>query len=400
MDNRKTCRIESRKENDGRRIMLKKEFSNKNNLLEMAKKFKVSGNPIDVEILESGHINKTYKIIYDDFGKSKEYILQYVNTDIFTNLQELMSNIKNITNYIRKRAKEYGEDSDRVTLTMMDTIDNNMYSIYNKNWRMEKFIQNTKTFLTTEDLNILYEAGKTVGNFQKYLDGFDTSNLNEIIPKFHYTPNRLNQLMEALNNEENKQKRQERFNRAKESMDFLLEEKRTEKTYIIINMLESEKIPYRVTHNDAKLSNILFDKSTNDGVCLIDLDTVMPGALAYDFGEGVRTSISLAEEDEQDVSKVNVDLDRFEAFTKGFLENVKSVITKDEQDTLLLGAWMMTYENALRFVTDYLNGDIYFNVNKDIEDHNLYRAKVQIKILKQFEQNEEKMIKIIRKYGI
>lgn len=400
MDNRKTCRIESRKENDGRRIMLKEEFNDKNYLLEKAKKFRVQGNPIDVEILESGHINKTYKIIYDDFGENKEYILQYVNTDIFPKLEELMLNIKNITEYIRKKANENEEDLDRITLMMMDTIDNNMYSICDENWRMEKFIQNTKTFLTTDDLNILYESGKAIGKFQKYLDGFDTSNLNEIIPKFHHTPNRLNQLIEALSNEENKQKRHERFSRAKESIDFLLDGKRTEKTYIIINMLESGKIPYRVTHNDAKLSNILFDKNTNKSVCLIDLDTVMPGALAYDFGEGVRTSISLAEEDEQDSSKVNVDLDRFEAFTKGFLEDMKNVITKDEQNTLLLGAWMMTYENALRFMADYLNGDIYFNVNNDIEDHNLYRAKVQIEILKQIEQNEEKLIEIVKKYGI
>lgn len=373
---------------------------NKNYLLEKAKKFKISGDPIDIRTLESGHINKTYKITYDDVGENKEYILQYVNTNVFPNLPELMTNIKKVTTYIKEKAKENNEDLDRITITMMDTSDNNMYSIHDKNWRMEKFITNTKTFLTTEDLDILYEAGKAAGSFQRYLDGFNANELHEIIPKFHYTPNRLNQLKEALNSDENKQKRLNRFTQAKESIMFLLSENRINRTDIITKGLEKGAIPYRVTHNDTKLSNILFDKDTNKAVCLIDLDTVMPGALAYDFGEGVRTSISLAKEDEQDLSKISIDLNRFESFTKGFLENVRNIITPEEQDTLVLGAWMMTYENALRFVADYLNGDVYFNVSEDIKDHNLVRAKAQIELLKQIEENEEKMEGMIKKYGI
>ena len=154
---------------------------------------------------------------------------------------------------------------------------------------------------------------------------------------------------------------------------------------IITNKLQSKEIPLRVTHNDTKLSNILFDKDTDKAVCLIDLDTVMPGALAYDFGEGLRTGITTAKEDEQDVSKIHADINRFEAFTKGFLSEVKDIITEEELEMLPLGVWMMTYENAIRFLADYLNGDIYFSVDKEIENHNLIRAKAQmVKTLEEY----------------
>lgn len=373
---------------------------NTKDLLEKVSNFKVLGKPSNVEVLESGHINKTYKIICKSLEKNEEYILQYINTEVFLNLSELMINIKKITTYIRNKAKENNEDLDKITITIIDTIDDNKDSIYDKNWRMQKFITNTKTFLTTKDTEILYEAGKAVGSFQKYLDGFNTEELYEIIPKFHNTPNRVNNLENALNNGKNRKERYDRFKAAEESISFLLDKNRIERADIIVKKLENGELPYRVTHNDTKLSNILFDKKTNKAVCLIDLDTVMPGTLLYDFGEGIRTSISTAREDEEELGKVNIELKRFEAFTKGFLENVEDIITKSEKENLLLGVWMMVYENAVRFITDFLNGDIYFNVKKEIENHNLVRAKVQIELLKQIEKNERKMEEIIEKYTI
>ena len=310
---------------------------NKEKLIKIAKNFKIDGEPIDIQKCDSGHINRTYAITYKtNNGENKKYILQYVNTNVFPDLPELMLNIKKTTNYMIKKAIEKGESTDRLTIDMIDTIDNNPNAIYNKNWRMEEFIDNTKTYLTTENLGILEEAGRATGKFQKYLDGFPAEELYEIIPKFHYTPNRVNQLKEALSNEENLSKRKERFELAKEVIEYVTDEKRLNKTNIITDKLASKEIPLRVTHNDTKLSNILFDKDTNKAVCLIDLDTVMPGALAYDFGEGLRTGITTAKEDEADLSKIKIDIDRFDAYSKGFLSEVKDTITKEELETLPL----------------------------------------------------------------
>ena len=372
---------------------------NKEELINIAKNFKIDGEPIKLEKCESGHINSTYAITYKTKEGDKKYILQYVNTNVFPNLPELMNNIKKITNYMVNKAKEKGEDTDRLTITMIDTIDDNPYAIYNKNWRMEEFIDNTKTYLTTEDMNILTEAGKAAGKFQKHLDGFPAEELYEIIPKFHYTPNRVNQLNEALTSKKNLEQRKERFELAKDVIKFVTDEKRLNKTNIITNKLESKEIPLRVTHNDTKLGNILFDKDTDKAVCLIDLDTVMPGALAYDFGEGLRTGITTAKEDEQDLAKIKIDINRFEAYVKGFFSEIKDTITEEELETLPLGVWMMTYENSIRFLADYLNGDVYFGVDKNIENHNLIRAKAQLELLRQMEEKEEDMKGVIRKYG-
>lgn len=372
---------------------------NKEKLINIAKNFKIEGDPIKIEKCDSGHINKTYAITYKTKEGDKKYILQYVNTNVFPNLPELMKNIKNITEYMINKAEENGESTDRLTIRMIDTIDENPHAIYNKNWRMEEFIDNTKTYLTTEDLGILTEAGRAAGRFQKHLNGFPAEELYEIIPKFHYTPNRVKQLKEALEDEENLSKRKERFTLAEDVIKFVTDEKRLNKTNIITTKLENKEIPLRVTHNDTKLSNILFDKDTDKAVCLIDLDTVMPGALAYDFGEGLRTGITTAKEDEQDLSKIYADINRFEAYTKGFLGELKDTITEEELKTLPLGLWMMTYENSIRFLTDYLNGDTYFAVDENIDNHNLVRAKAQLELLRQMEDKEEDMKGVIKKYG-
>ena len=307
----------------------------KEKLIKIANNFRIDGKIIDIEICSSGHINKTYAVTYLlNNGQQKKYILQYVNTNVFPNLPELMQNIKRVTKYIRDNLEKNGIKDDRLTITIIDTIDDNPDSIYDNNWRMEEFIDNTKTYLTTDSLDILTEAGRAAGKFQKYLDGFEADKLFEIIPKFHYTPNRVKQLKDAMESEENKLKRPERFLLAKEYLDFVTDERRLERTSIITDKLEKNIIPLRVTHNDTKLSNILFDKDTNKSVCLIDLDTVMPGALAYDFGEGLRTGITTAKEDEQDLSKVKIDINRFESYTKGFLDELEGTITKEELEVL------------------------------------------------------------------
>lgn len=359
-------------------------------IIEIAKQFNVEGNPVDYKLIESGHINKTYLVKYDT---NEQYILQYVNTNVFPNIVELMRNIEEVTDFIKNKG-------DSVTLTFIKTKGDKPSYIYNNNWRMQKFIKNTQTFISTENLEILQEAGKAVGDFQKQLDGFEAEKLYEIIPKFHYTPNRVKQLYDSIESKENNEKRKERFEKAKEYIKLVTDEKRLARTSVITDKLEKHEIPLRVTHNDTKLSNILFDKDSNKYVALIDLDTIMPGSIVYDFGEGIRTGATLAAEDEQDLSKINVDMERFETYTKGFLEKMKGTITKEELGLLPTGAWMMTYENTIRFLADYLNGDTYFNVSEDIPDHNLVRVKAQFEILRQMEENEEKMKGMINKYGL
>lgn len=362
----------------------------KEKLFEIARNFDIEGNPTDSRLIESGHINKTYVIEYDNGGK---YILQYVNTNVFPNIVELMDNIRKVTDFIKK-------NSDSTTLTFISLKSDKSCYIYENNWRMQQYIDNTISFISTENMQILEEAGKAVGDFQHDLDGFDASTLYEIIEKFHYTPNRLKQLKEAVENKENNEERKERFEKAKPYIEFLMDEKRTSKTNMITSKLENKTIPLRVTHNDTKLSNILFDKDTDKYKCLIDLDTIMPGSIVYDFGEGIRTGITIAEEDEQDLSKIYVDMNRFEAYTKGFLSKMKGTITEEELKLLPVGAWMMTYENTIRFLADYLNGDTYFSVNPDIPDHNLIRTKAQMEILRQMEENEDKMKGMIIQYGL
>ena len=310
---------------------------NKEKLIGIAKNFKIDGEIIDIQKCVSGHINKTYAITYRESNEeNKKYILQYVNTRVFPNLPELMSNINKVTKFMYKKAEEKGECKDRLTINIIDTIDNNPNALYNKSWRMEDFIDNTKTYLTTDSLDIIEEAGKAAGKFQKYLNGFPAEDLYEIIPKFHYTPNRVKQLNEAISSEENRKERKERFKLAEDVIKYVTDKTRLDKTDIITTLLENKEIPLRVTHNDTKLSNILFDKDTDKAVCLIDLDTVMPGALAYDFGEGLRTGITTAKEDEADLSKIKIDINRFEAYTKGFLNELKDAITKEELETLTL----------------------------------------------------------------
>ncbi len=358
-------------------------------LMQIARSFDIDAQPVKTTLIDIGHINKTYIIDYDN---NEKYILQYVNTNVFPNLNELMSNAQRVTNYI-------GKKGNITTIEFIKIKDSDEY-IYNKNWRMQKFIENTKTYLATESLEKLYEAGKAVGNFQKEVEGFDANTLYEVIPMFHYTPNRVAQLKEAIESKENRKKRPERFEKAKKEIEFLTDEKRISRTDKIVEGLKSGKIPLRVTHNDTKLSNILFDAQTEKAVCLIDFDTIMPGSIVYDFGEGIRSGGTTSKEDEQDTTKIYFDLERYEAFTKGFMEKAKDVITNEEVEMLPLGAWMMTYENLIRFLTDYLNGDIYFSVNPEIEDHNLIRVRAQSEILKQIEQNEEKMKGMIKKWII
>ena len=352
-------------------------------LMEILSHFKVDSIP---EEYGNGHINDTYIV-----KKAPGYILQRINTNVFKNPKEVMENIVNVTEYLKKKIIQSGGNPKRETLSVIKTTDGeNFYKTKNGNYyRMYDFIENTVSYDNAENPNQLYEAARAFGKFQRMLADFDAEKLHETIPKFHDTFSRFQNLRTAIEKDIKGRK-----NSVKEEIEFAL--KYEEDAKVILNALKDGSIPYRVTHNDTKLNNVMLDSETGEGVCVIDLDTVMPGSLLYDFGDALRFGASTAAEDETDLSKVHFDLEYFEAFTKGFLEEIGNTITQKEIELLPFSVKMLTYECGIRFLTDYLEGDTYFKIHR--ENHNLDRARTQFKLVKEIEEKTPMMQEIVKKY--
>lgn len=334
----------------------------------------------------NGHINDTY-LCETDPG----FILQRINTDVFKNPYELMENIANVTEHLRKRISESGGNPDRGTLALIKTRDGeNFYKADDKNYfRMYNYLENTETIEIPEHPERMYKTGKAFGKFQRMLDDFEASKLYETIVDFHNTPVRVEQLRAAIaNNASGK------LDSVKAEVAFAL--KYAKYADYIVKEIENGTVPVRVTHNDTKLNNVLFDKNTGEGICVIDLDTVMPGSVLYDFGDALRFGASTAAEDETDLSKVEFDLEMFEAFAKGFLEETASCLTQKEKELLPISALLLTYECGTRFLADHINGDVYFKIHR--ENHNLDRARTQFKLVADIESKLDNMTEIIAKY--
>ncbi len=342
--------------------------------------FRINYNP---QKYGNGHINDTYII-----DSTPKYILQKINTNIFKNPDEVMENISRVTDFLRNKIKESGGNPDRETLTLIKTIaGSNFYRAENGDcFRMYKFIENCVSYDTADSVK-LYNAAKAFGKFQNMLSDFPASELHETIPRFHDTYKRFCDFKASLDRDI-----KGRAKSASEEIGFAL--KFEEDSKVIKDCLDSGKIPYRVTHNDTKLNNVMLDKDTDEGICVIDLDTVMPGSLLYDYGDALRFGASTAAEDEQDLSKVHFDLELFKAFTKGFLETVSNAITPEEIRLLPFSAKIITYECGIRFLTDYLDGDTYFKTS--MENHNLYRARTQFKLVREITDKTQEMEKIIK----
>ena len=340
----------------------------------------------DIEGYGNGHINDTYLC-----ESSPAFILQRINTDIFKNPEELMQNICNVTEHVRKKIAENGGDTKRETMTLIKTKDGKNYykSDENNYFRMYSFVENTVTHDLPENSMQLYHAAKAFGKFQRMLDDFDAKKLHETIVDFHTTPKRVEQLQEAIKNNA-----AGRLESVKAEVDFAI--KYSKYAPMIVDEIKKGEIPIRVTHNDTKLNNVLFDAETDEGVCVIDLDTVMPGSALYDFGDALRFAGSTGAEDETDLDKIWFDLERFEYFAKGFLEETADCLTKKEIELLPLSVLMMTYECGTRFLADYLNGDTYFKIHR--ENHNLDRARTQLKLVADIESKLDKMSEIVKKY--
>lgn len=358
--------------------------SNKTPINEIMKAFRID---ISVAPYGNGHINDTF--VADSTPK---YILQRINTDIFKSPDELMENIEAVTSHLREKIIANGGNPDRETLTVIRTVDDKpYYRAANGNcYRVYKFITDTYPLDLPENPAQFESSAKAFGRFQNMLADFDASKLHETIPNFHHTPKRIEALKKAY--EENLSGRKD------QAEDVYSEYLKFEEICCSIQKgLDSGEIPLRVTHNDTKLNNVLFDTKTHDGICVIDLDTVMPGSLLFDYGDSLRFGASTAVEDEADLSKVNFDLEYFESYTKGFLSELGSKITKAELELLPLSALILTFECGIRFLTDFYNGDTYFRTH--FAEHNLVRAKNQLKLCQDISSKLDKMSEIVKKYA-
>lgn len=350
------------------------------------KHYEFADETVKVEPFGNGHINKTFLVITE---KSKQkYILQQINTNVFKKPVEVMENIELITNHIREFAAAEAEDPSRAALEIVRTITNKTFMrIDTMFWRCYKYVEGAKTYEIIENPDMFYEVGKAIGIFQRQLSKFPISKLNITIPDFHNTPVRFAKFVNVSNTDPH-QRGIEVFNEVK----FVFDRKKGMSK--IVDLMRDKKIPVRVTHNDTKLNNVMIDEITNKAICVIDLDTVMPGSVLYDFGDAIRVGASTAMEDEKDLSKVNLDIELFEKFTRGFLEKTYDILTVTEIENLVEGARIITLECGMRFLTDFLENDIYFQVNYPY--HNLVRARTQFKLVEEIEKNYDKLDNIVK----
>ena len=359
---------------------------------EAIENFQYGGELIDVRPYGSGHINDTYLLTFKvgEMGKIK-VILQRMNTSIFTEPEKLMENILGVTSYLRERIVENGGDPERETLNIIPAKDGKSYFVDSEGeyWRSYIFVTDATSYDKVENVDDFYQSAVAFGNFQKLLADYPAETLHETIEGFHDTRARFATFKKAVE--------EDICGRAasvQEEIQFVLDHE--DNANYFAELLDKNEIPLRVTHNDTKLNNIMIDNKTGKGICVIDLDTVMPGLAMNDFGDSIRFGASTAAEDEQDLSKVSCDMDLFDIYAKGFIEGCDGKLTEKEIDLMPMGAKTMTFECGMRFLTDYLQGDTYFKVHR--EGHNLDRCRTQFKLVQDMETKWTTMESIIKKY--
>ncbi len=301
-----------------------------------------------------------------------------------------MDNIERVTRHLRdKRSRVQGADPDREVLSLIPALDGTPWVRDEEGayWRAYHFIERTSTFQTCPSPGHAYEAAKLAGGFLNMLSDLPGPRLHEIIPFFHHAPRRLDALKKAIEDD-----RLNRVASAKAEIEFALA--RNELARVVISLLEAGEIPERPAHNDTKLNNILFDEETGRGLCLVDLDTCMPGCSLYDFGDLVRTAATLADEDEPDLDRVDFKLPFYEALVRGFIEGAGGLLGRSEIEHLDAGGRLITFTVGVRFLTDYLSGDTYFKINRP--GHNLDRCRTQFKLVQEMEKQESAMKAAVR----
>ncbi len=351
-------------------------------LQQICEGFRIEGQYVSHEEIKVGNVNRTYKVNYlRPDGEAKAYIVQRLNTYVFQNPIQVMENIDYVTEHIRRK------NTGRVALHFHHTHDRKTYIMDEGGfWRLFNYIPSV-TYNCCENLQVVYNAGKAFGEFQMALSDFDAGLLHEHMPGFHDTIRRYENMEEAAT-----QNPLGRVAEVEEELRWLASVK--EQACTLVKMRREGKLPLRVTHNDTKINNVLFEKEGDRALVVIDLDTVMPGIVGADFGDAIRSACNFVEEDSPEAEKAGVNMDVFRAFAEGFLFDTARTLTGEEVETLALSPFMMTVELAVRFLEDYLRGDPYFKT--DYDKHNLVRTRCQIALAKDMLRKLPEMDDIIR----
>jgi hypothetical protein len=357
------------------------------NLNEIFGYFATEGTFCSGELIGNGHIHDTYKIVTSEADKD-DYILQRLNTNIFKNIPELQNNIERVTVHIRNKLTAIpGSDIKRECLNLIPSRQGKSWIIDTDGnfWRMFIYITNHRTYNIVDSPGKAFEGGKSIGRFQVLLSDMPEPPLFETIPWFHNVEKRLESLENKIS-----ENPVGRVSEVQPEIDQVLQ--RAENMKIILKLGEEEAIPLRITHNDTKFNNILLDYN-DKALCIIDLDTVMPGYVHYDFGDAIRTAANTAAEDERNLELINMDINLFKSYSEGYLSETKNILNKVEKEYLSFAPFLITYTIAVRFLTDYIDGDKYFKIHNP--DHNLQRTRAQLKLLQSMEQQFDEMMRII-----
>ena len=339
------------------------------NTEEIIGSFSIPGELISIKANTHGHINSTFISTFSDGGKQVKYTHQRINKSVFPHPDEVMENITAVTEHIRRKT---GKENS--TLTVVPARDGKPYSIDKDGeyWRTYIFIDDAASYDRVPDENIAYNLGKGIGDFQNTLSDFPSSSLRVVIPRFHDMGMRFEQLRTAVRNDSEK-----RLASVEKEVSFLFDNEK--RGSMIWNAYADKTLPWRVTHNDTKINNVLFSNTTGEAVCVIDLDTIMPGTALFDTGDMIRTACSTADEDEKDTEKMEFSIPLYKALISGYMEEAHSFLTEDEKSLIKESGRMMAQIMAVRFLTDYLQGDTYYRT--EYPEHNLARARTQIKLI-------------------
>jgi len=351
--------------------------------------FDIEGRAVSVLPFGSGHINDTYRVVIDS-AEAKSYLLQRVNHHVFNDVAAVMGNIELVTRHLRDRYRAEGGCDQRLedkVLTLIPAKTGASYIRDNQGnfWRMFILLEGTRSYDIVETPQQAKEGGRAFGQFQRLLSDLDTTLIREVLPGFHHIGKRLERLSVAVRADS-----MQRVHQVQDELAFI--QRRAKRMHTILELAANGLLPVRITHNDTKFNNVLLDK--HDRVqCVIDLDTVMPGYVAYDFGDAIRTIINRAAEDESDLSRITLNIPLFEAYVEGYFEEAHAFLTADEVGSLIEGVLLLPYMQAVRFLTDFLEGDHYFKIHHP--GHNLQRARAQLKLVEQLEADEPVLRDII-----
>ncbi len=359
---------------------------------QIIEKFHIEGKLIKIENNNSGNINKTYVATFKkEDGTTIKYLIQKINTKVFSEPYKLMKNIEGVTTYLKKQLIKNGDKEHRV-LEIIKTKDNkSLCYITNESdtreyYRIYEYIDNAISYDHSTDSKVVYNTGKAFGNFPRLLANYPMNKLEETIKDFHNTPVRYKKFLDDI-----KIDSEGRALDVSKEIVFIIQ--REDIYSLITDGLKNGEIPLRVTHNDTKENNVLMNEETGDFLAVVDLDTVMPGSLLYDYGDGVRSTCSTADENEKDLSKVSLDLNSFKEYTEGFLSEMAPYVTYEEVSLMAESVRIITIELAMRFLNDYINGDTYFKTN--YTTHNLDRARNQLTLVVDIEKKLEIMKNIV-----